>query len=550
MSSVRLVPLGGLGEIGMNCMAIEADGQIVVIDCGVTFPDHDLGVNIIHPAFDYLFDHEAQVRAVVLTHGHEDHIGALPFLLREIDLPVYGTPYTLGLVRNRLREHDLEHDTRFITTEVRRTFRIGPFTFEPIRVTHSIADATALAIQTPAGRVVHTGDFKIDERPLDGEYFDAERFSELGREGVRLLLSDSTNAQVDGRAGDEAGVAEALEDSIRHHPGRVVVAVFASNVHRLRMLFDIAARVGRRVLLLGRSVRRHVENSQATGYLKVPPGCLVELEEADRVPRDQLLVVATGTQGEAPAALARLSRNDFAELRLSAGDRVLLSSRVIPGNERPVYDLVNALERRGVEVRFQRTHPGIHVSGHAHRAEQRTMMELTRPESFVPVHGTYLHLRHHADLAREVGIGDVRVVENGTVLELTADSLEIVGEVPVGRVEIDSSLEEVTPEMLKDRALLAELGVAFAVVQLSREGRVVGSPRVQTRGVIPDDLPDEFLWRAGQYVGEAVVRASKRFKRRPCSESELSQTAAHALRRFFRRELGRKPLCEATVLLP
>ena len=544
VSSVRLVPLGGLGEIGMNCMALESEGTVVVLDCGITFPDTPHGVNIIHPAFDYLYDREADVRAVVITHGHEDHIGALPYLLRDIALPVYSPPYALELIRSRLDEHQLD-DIELIETKLGAPFEIGPFTFETIRVTHSIADATALAIGTPAGRLVHTGDFKIEARPTDGEHFDEGRFRELGDEGVRLLLSDSTNALVEGRAGEEDDVASALHDAMNGHEGRLVAAVFASNMHRLRSLFSVAERQGRKVALLGRSVQRHVETGLETGYLKFPSSILVPRSDARDVPRDELLVIATGTQAEPPAALARLARGDHPDLRLEPGDRVLLSSRIIPGNERPVYDLINRFERQGISVRSDRNHPGLHVSGHAHRDEQREMIRLVRPAGFLPVHGTYLHLQQHAELARAEGVEQTLVVENGAVVELTDDRLEVVDRAPTGRVHIDSTFEEVTPEMLRDRRTLGSRGVVFVTASVDQAGHLTGMPVVTQRGVLADDVAPDFLRDAADHVASVLRNAADRGIR---NEDTLRERAESAVRRFIRREVGRRPLCDAVIL--
>jgi ribonuclease J len=542
-TSVRLIPLGGLGEIGMNCMALEHDGQIVLLDCGITFPDEPVGVNLIHPDFTWLEQREDDVVGVVLTHGHEDHFGALPFLLRWLDVPVFGPPYALALVRHRLAEHDLD-DVELHQTSPGKRFEVGPFTFEPIRVTHSIADSTALAIETPAGLVVHTGDFKIEEDPTDGEHFDRNRFRELGERGVRLLLSDSTNAFASGRTGEERDVQGALLQLVAPSPERVVVALFASNIHRLRSMLEIAEATGRRVLLLGRSMRRHIETATETGYLAARSALFVTPDEARDLPRRKLLVLATGTQGEAAAALARLAAKRHPDLDLDAGDLVILSSRIIPGNERSVFHLINDFARRGIEVRHRGDAPDVHVSGHAHRDEQRMMMDLTRPRAFLPVHGTLIHLQAHAATAREAGIEQTIVAENGAVIELTPDNLEVVGQVPSGRVHIDRAGVEVTDDMLRDRRLLGELGMAVVVVEVDASGRVGTRPRITQRGVLPDDTDVTLLDEAGDYVADAVERVHSRGR----SADDLEERASVALRRFFRRELGIKPLCHARVI--
>ena len=526
----------------MNCLAIETEGTIIVVDCGLTFPDQRNGVSVIHADFEWLLDNGGQVRAVVLTHGHEDHIGALPFLLRDLDVPVYGPPYTLELLRDRLEEHGLEAQ-ELHRTEPGKVFEVGPFSIEPIRVTHSIADATALLLQTPAGTIVHTGDFKIEDGPTDGEAFDAARFREAGDRGVALLLSDSTNVTVPGWTGSERSVWDTLEELVRAHPGRVAVAVFASNVHRLRSLFAIARTTGRRLCLLGRSIHRHVAAATATGYLETVQDILVEPERARSVPREQLLVVCTGTQGEPRAALTRLAEGRHRDLRLEPGDLAVLSSRLIPGNDQAVYDLINLLERAGVEVRYRGSDPGVHVSGHAHREEQRTMLQLVRPRAFLPVHGTVFHLNRHAALAAEQGVQEIVVAENGAVVELTPDGLGIVGEVATGRVHLDNLGDEIDDKVLKDRAMMGELGFALVVVELDSEDRVLGLPEIVTRGVLCEETSEELLEAASRYVKKALERRRKGNRK----STPISEEAGLALRRFFRRELGRKPVCQGLV---
>ncbi|GAC1542763.1 MAG: ribonuclease J [Polyangiales bacterium] len=443
--SIRVVPLGGLGEIGMNCMAIELGdagrAPIVIVDCGVTFPNVANGVDVIHPDFSYLEANRDRIVGLVVTHGHEDHIGAIPYLLRRLDVPVHAPPYALGLIRNRLAEVAPKSTPRLIATRPRTPFLLGSgaavVEIEPIRVTHSIADATALAIRGDAGTVVHTGDFKLDPEPVDGETFDEERLRALGSEGVALLLSDSTNADVPGRSRSEREVGEALSAVVEQAEGRVVVALFASNVHRLRALSVIARRTGRKLLLLGRSVHTHVRVSTETGYLAIPPDLLVSIDDAARVPRRELLVVATGSQAEPRAALARLALDDHPRLRLEPGDTVVLSARAIPGNDVAVMRMIGDLYRRGCHVRIKETDPALHTSGHAHRDEQRAMIDWVRPGAFVPVHGTRHHLERHAALAREAGVADVLVVENGEIAEAAADGVRKVGTTRVGRVAVD-----------------------------------------------------------------------------------------------------------------
>ncbi|MEZ4408780.1 MAG: ribonuclease J [Polyangiales bacterium] len=484
MGYTRIVPLGGLGEIGMNCLALESQEGVLVIDCGITFPHDELGVDIIHPRFDYLEDRADDLLGVVLTHGHEDHIGALPYLLRRVPVPVWGPPYALALVRERLKEFRDLPETELIPTEPRRRFEVGGYEVEPLRVTHSIPDATALAVRTPGGLVVHTGDFKIEEHPMDGEHFDRARFEALGREGVALLLSDSTNVDRPGRAGEERDVAEKLSALIATKKRRVVVGFFPSNVHRLRTLAQAAAANRRRLCFLGRSVGTHVRAATELRRLGLPHDIVVTPDRARDVPRGELLVVASGTQAEPQSALSRLSRGDHPRLSLESGDAVIFSSRVIPGNERAVWDLICAFERRGMDVHFHGTDPGIHVSGHACREEQTQMIQWTEPDAFVPVHGTFHHLSRHAALARELGVRDVALIENGETLLLDDVGLSEGSRVQVGRVHVDDGVE-VDEAVLRERAVMATQGAVMVTVPITVDGRLGGEATIETRGLAP-----------------------------------------------------------------
>lgn len=483
MGYTRVVPLGGLGEIGMNCLAIESEAGVLVIDCGITFPHDSLGVDVIHPRFDYLEERADDFLGVVLTHGHEDHIGALPYLLQRVPVPVWGPPYALALVRERLKEFRGLPETELIETYPQKWFSLGGYDIEPLRVTHSIPDSTALAVRTPAGVVIHTGDFKLEEEPLDGETVDRARFEALGREGVALLLSDSTNVDREGRAGEEREVAAVLSELVAKKRQRVVVGFFPSNVHRLATLVRVAESTRRRICFLGRSVGAHVRAATQLKRLGFRPEIVVSPERAREIPRGELLVIASGTQAEPRSALARLSRGDHPKLSLEAGDAVVFSSRVIPGHERAVWELVCAFERRGLDVHFDGTDHGLHVSGHACREEQKQMIEWTSPRAFVPVHGTFHHLSRHAALARELGVRDVSVVENGQTVCLDDRGLSEGTLVTVGRVHVDHGLE-IADGVLRDRAVMSSEGVVFVTVPLTVEGRLGGAVIVDTRGVV------------------------------------------------------------------
>ncbi|MBX3263990.1 MAG: ribonuclease J [Labilithrix sp.] len=523
----------------MNCMAIEQRGEALLVDCGVTFDDRGLGVDVIHADFAPLDRLGAHVAGVVITHGHEDHIGALPYLLKRHDVPVYGPPYALGLVRERLEEHEVLEHARLVETAPGRAFRLGSFEVEPIRVTHSIADATALAIRTDAGTVVHTGDFKFDDAPPDGEDIDVDRFRALGDAGVTLLMSDSTNVDVEGATGSESDVGHVLERLVLEAEGAVVVAMFASNVHRLRLLGDIARAAGRKIVLLGRGVGTHARVARRAGYLPWPDELVLPDGLARERPRREILAIATGSQGEANAALSRLARGEHPSFEVTAGDRVILSARTIPGNEPEVHAIMGHLIRRGVEVVSRATERGIHVSGHAHRPDQRRMIELVRPRCFVPVHGTIHHLTRHAALAREMGVPSVAVVENGRAVEVTRDRVVLGETFGSGRVHVWAG-REVPASVLRERAALAQEGAAFCVVTVDAAGRV--EVFVSTRGVADDDRAREDVAAAEDAVRRALADAP-----RHATDEALAEQARLAVRRTFKQRRGVKPVTVARV---
>jgi ribonuclease J len=539
----------------MNCLAIAQRGEALVVDCGVTFDGRGLGVDVVHPDFTAL--EGMRVAGLFVTHGHEDHIGAIPYFLRRFDAPVYGPRYALGLVRDRAAEHEiLDHvDVREVVPRTR--VRVGSFDVEPIRVTHSIADATALAIRTDAGLVVHTGDFKFDETPTDGEAFDVARFEELGAEGVRLLLSDSTNVDAQGAAGSEQGVGDALESIIGQAPGVVVVAIFASNVHRLHMLGAIARRHGRKLVALGRSVSTHGRVARATArstgpqagapYLEWPSDLVWPADRARELPRRAILGIATGTQGEETAALARLARGEHQALDLEEGDVVILSSRVIPGNEPRAMRVMTDLLRRGVEVRSWWSDRAVHVSGHAHSGEQRRMIETVRPRAFVPVHGTLHHLLRHAELARACAVPEVCVLENGDVAELDDAPLRKAARVHAGRVYVFAQ-RPIVPSVLHERAALAAQGAAHVVVPIDSRGRVAGEVALASRGVVDETIDAHIVAAARNDAHAAVEELADGAPPGAVDEAAVAEAARQAVRRHFARVLGFKPVTTVVVL--
>jgi ribonuclease J len=540
----RIVPLGGLGEVGMNCLAIETPEGLLVVDCGVTFPQDDRGGDIIHPNFSYLWDRRDSVLGVVVTHGHEDHIGGLPYLLRRIPVPVYAPPYAAALIRHRLAEHAEVPVPDVRTTSPRARFELGPFGIEPLRVTHSIPDSTALAIDTPAGRIFHTGDFKLESEPLDGQESDEERFRELGIDGVAVLLSDSTNVDVPGRAGRERDVAAKLYDLVRTLPRRVVIGAFASNVFRLQSIMEVAAQTERKVCLLGRSVQTHVRAASDLGRLKFRSDLLVPPEFAMTIPPRNLIAIATGTQAEPQSALAKLSRGEHPTLKLDRGDAVILSSRTIPGSERPVFDMICRLERRGVDVHFRATDGDLHVSGHAAREEQARMIELIRPRSFVPVHGTFHHLQRHANLAREVGVHDVQVIENGQTVRWANGALRESDRVSAGRVHVDGGVD-LDDEVLAERRALGVAGVVTATIEIDSVGLLVRVVEVTTRGVVVDDPPDVVAESVRLAIHDALVQARGVMVSLPVESAR--EVVRRTLRRMYRVGM-RKPLTVVHVI--
>ena len=545
---VRIAALGGLGEIGMNCMAVECDGRIAVIDCGILFPNENVGVDVIAPDLDWLAARAAQVGAIYVTHGHEDHIGALPLLLARVKAPVYAPPFALHLVRNRLAESGIEADLREVRPgDVRAAALSGdasPISAEFVSVTHSIPDACALALRTPQGTLVHSGDFKIDESPVGGPGFDAARFRALGDAGVRLLLSDSTNSERAGVSLSESVVGPALEAVMERAQGRVFVACFASNVHRLQQVATAARAFGRRIALLGRAMEQNVRLARDLGYLRFADWQLCSVEEARRLPPREVCVITTGTQGEPRSALSRLARGEHPDLRLAPGDLVILSSRHIPGNEIAVGNVVNELCRQGALVAYEELRP-LHVSGHAQEAEQRRLMQLVRPRAFVPIHGELRHLTRHAAHAAAEGIPDRPLVTDGEVVELSDGGVRVLEErLPMGRVYLDRDAASgglVEELVVKDRRLLAEGGLVVAVLMLDRAtGAVVRGPELFARGV---GGMDEAAVR-----GEALRSVEELSPQARGSVQEVQEALRLAVRRWYRREGARKPSVLPVVL--
>lgn len=538
---VRFVPLGGLGEIGMNCFALECGERILVVDCGMGFPDDDLGVDVLHPDFSWLYEREDRIEAIFITHGHEDHIGALPYLIRNLKkVPrVFAPPHASALIRERFADHELDSDC-IVETPVGSRTELGPFSVESVAVAHSIIDATALAIDTPVGTIFHTGDFDLDSCQPAGHLTDALRLEALGQRGIRVLLSDSTNIDTPVRKGSEQGVIEALERLIVPAKNRVVVGLFSSNVHRLDGIFRIAKKTGRKVSLLGRSLTKHYAAARAVGQLQNSESLLVGPEQITGVPRDKLIVLAGGSQGEAASSLRRLSLDTHQSLRLEEGDMVILSSRVIPGNEREVFTMQNDLLRLGVDVRSRLTDPDVHTSGHAGRSEQAQMIEWLRPDAFIPVHGTLHHMRKHRDLALELGVPDTVVVENGTPVRIPkAGPLSVERPVRHGITRIAIGGEELDAETRRRRQDLGRSGVAVVALAVGeKRNRIEFGPTFSAFG-IPTVDGDASAKRAVRREVERVVSEHNSRSALPLEES-----IRRAVRRMIQDWTGTRPVVE------
>ena len=546
VSGLRVVPLGGLGEIGLNLLVLETAEGAVAVDCGVMFPDEQmLGVDVVIPDVSYLRTIRDRFRGIFLTHGHEDHIGALPYVLAEFDVPVYGTPLTLGFVRERLREHGLSRDLRLLGPG--QAEAVGPMVVEPFAMTHSIPDAVGLTVRTPFGTVVHTGDFKLDQTPLDGRLPDLARLAALGDEGVLLLLSDSTNVEHAGVTPSERSVGAHLDALFAEAKGRIVLTTFSSHIHRMQQAIDLSARYGRKVAFVGRSLQSHTAVARELGLLHVRDDQLVELGEVRNIRPHETTLISAGSQAEAASALMRIAMDAHKQVRLEPGDTVILSSRVIPGNERAIANLVNHLYRRGAVVHYGHAAP-IHVSGHASQEELKLVLNLVRPKYFVPVHGEYHHLVRHNLVAAEVGVrpAHCHLLEDGDVLEIDAHGAQRAGQVAAGRVFVDGKgIGDVKDIVLRDRRHLSEGGLVLAVIGLAQHsGELVAGPELISRGVTGDESGPEVMEAARAEVVAALDAMDPESR---TDAGEVQNEVRRALRRHFRR-LDRRPVILPFVL--
>jgi ribonuclease J len=543
MTPLKIIPLGGLGEFGLNMMLIEYGDAAIAVDCGLMFPDADLlGIDLVIPDVGYLLEHSNKLRAIVLTHAHEDHIGALPYILKHFDVPVYGTRLTLGLLANKFIEHDLEDSVEVREITAGKPWDIAPFRLEGVRVTHSLMDCLALAVETPVGTIIHTGDFKIDNTPVEGEMFDFQRFAAYGEKGVLLLLSDSTNVERTGHTPSEREVGTHLEQIIRQSSRKVMVSTFSSSIPRIQQVIDISERCDRRVVLSGRSMIRNCQVAADLGYLHLPRTFLTENERWQDLPAERLTFLTTGSQGEPLSVLHRVALDDHKTIKVETGDTVILSSKFIPGNEKTIANLINHLYRRGAEVHYEKVSE-IHVSGHASQDELKTMLQLTRPRYFVPIHGEYRHLVRHRRLAQEVGVPTENcfILEDGDVLELTANSAQKTKPIQVGRVFVDGKgVGDVGDVVIRDRRHLSEGGMVLAVMAIHQQsGELVAGPELISRGFMLPEESEEVLESAKTEVLATLNQMNRETRADP---AELKEEVRKALRRFFRKRLERHPV--------
>ncbi len=545
---LQIIPLGGLGEFGMNCLAVRWQDDILVIDAGLMFPESELlGVDIVVPDISYLVENKQHVRGIILTHGHEDHIGGLPWILSELNVPVYGTEFTLAYVEGKLEEHKMLDDTELIEIVPGAKFGLGPFTIEPIRVTHSLVDCVALAIETPVGVIVHTGDFKIDLSPPDGKAFDLHRFAEYGKRGVLALLQDSTNVDRPGYTPSEWAVKPRLDELFSRTKKKLFFSCFSSSIYRIRIAMDLAHAHGRKVAVVGRSMVESTEVAQDLGYIDVPPGLLIHPGQIGDYTPEEVMILISGTQGEPMSALSRAAVDNHKHARVLPGDTVVLSSRVIPGNEKSIFRVIDHLCRRDAHVIYDDGASGlIHVSGHASQEEQRLMINLLKPRFFIPVHGDYRHLKKHAELAQSVGVVDLAlVIENGDVLELDRTDARKAGKVTAGRVCIDSgSTADVVEDLvIRDRRHLSEDGIVLPILTINKlTGKVEKQPEVVTRGFVGDD---ELIETARSVVAQTLEGSSAEEK---ADYGVIKEKIRIDLKRYIQKNTSRRPLIMPVIL--
>src|SRR5580700_2750369 len=551
-NKLQVIPLGGLGEFGMNMTALRFGEEIIVIDCGMMFPEDELlGVDLVMPDLTFLKENQSQVKAVILTHGHEDHIGAVPYFLTEIRVPVYGTAFTLALVERRLEEYELEEEPQLNIVKPKQILEIGPFKVEFVHVTHSIVSAVALAITTPLGVVIHTGDFKVDPTPTDNELFDLHTLAEYGKRGVLLLLSDSTNSDRPGYTESERAVRPRMEDIFNRAERRLVISCFSSSIHRIQLVLDVSAEFGRKVALVGRSMTSVSEIALSLGLLDIPDGILMRPQDVMDAPPQKVTMLISGTQGEPMSALSRVAVDNHKHVSVEKGDTVVLSSRIIPGNEKAIFRMIDHMARRGADVLYGTMNPPLHVSGHASVEEMKLVLNLVRPRYFMPIHGEFRQLAKHARLAehlRFAGLEETFVMETGDVLEIDHHGARKAGRVPVGRVCIDSgSIDDVVQEVvIRDRRHLSEDGIVLPIIAINRNtGRIESLPEIVSRGFARAEDGSTFMQSARQIVAKTLEGSNQEEK---TDWGVMKEKIRADLKRYIVKETSRRPLIMPVIL--
>ncbi|MFW5998651.1 MAG: ribonuclease J [Halanaerobiaceae bacterium] len=541
---ISLIPLGGVGEIGKNMMLLKKDDEMIIIDTGVKFPEDDLlGIDLVIPDFSYVKENKEKIKGIVLTHGHEDHIGGLPYLLKDLEVPIFGTKLTLGLLEGKLKEHNLLKGKRLKVVNPGNSVNVGSFTVDFIRVNHSIADTCALAIHTPLGPIVYASDFKFDQTPIDGGVADFHKLAELGDNspGVLALISDSTNVEREGFTMSEKVVGKTINNIFRKAYGRIIVATFSSNIHRIQQVIDAAIKYDRKIAFTGRSMLNNISISKKLGYLNYPEDMVVDVKECSKYPDNEIVLLTTGSQGEPMAALTRMARGDHYHINISPGDTVVISASAIPGNEKLIGQTINQLFEKGAEVIYEDV-SGVHVSGHASQEELKLMLNLTNPKYFIPTHGEYRHLHQHANLAKKVGVSpeNIYIASTGDIINFGENEIKKTGNVSSGNILVDGlGVGDVGNIVLRDRRLLSEDGIIIVVVTIDSNGNILSGPDIITRGFV-------YIRESEKLISEATTRVEEALKQ--CEEenitewSVLKSTIKESLNNFIYQKIERNPM--------
>ncbi|MBA4348594.1 MAG: ribonuclease J [Thermodesulfovibrio sp.] len=546
--SLLVIPLGGLEEIGLNMTAFQYADDLIVVDAGLMFPEEAmLGVDFVIPDFSYILENREKLKGIILTHGHEDHTGALPFLLKEVNVPVYGTPLTLALVKEKLTEYNIT-DIPLITVRPRGKINVGVFNIEFIRVTHSIVDGVGLGINTPLGNIIHTGDFKLDPTPVDGELMDLYKFTEYAEKGTLLMLSDSTNSEKGGFTFSEKEVRRAFEDIFSKAKGRIIIATFATNIHRIQQAIDVALQYGKKVVMCGKSIISNAQIALELGYLKMPENTWLRIEHMKDIPDDRVVIITTGSQGEPLSVLSRIATDEHKHIKIKEGDTVIISAKIIPGNERSIGKIINHLMMRGADVKYEKVSE-IHVSGHASKEELKLMINLVKPKYFMPIHGEYRHLKYHAQLAEKSSIPkeNIFILENGTVLEITESGVSKNEKITAGRIFIDGNgVTGVGDVVLRDRRRLAHDGIVIIIVGLEKlTKKIVFGPEIISRGFIFEDASQDIINEVRDLMSETLLSLQKDV----ISDISLVQAKLRStLKKYLRDRMDRRPMIMPIIM--